>query len=344
MKKMNQLISIIIPLYNKELYIKRTLDSVLSQTHTNFECIIVDSSNDGSTEIVKRYSDPRIIHIISPSRIVQSKARNIGIQKSRSEFIAFLDADDEWLPDHLEALFMMWEKFPEAGLFSTPYIKIRDNGVQRTMIFAEIPPPPWSGYIHRYFRICSKGDVPVHSSSCAIRKDIFYNIGGFDERYSEVKKDEHVWAGEDHHLWARIALHYPVVFTWDSPIIYHTEASGRICNQLKKQIIPDPLNSYLEDFILSEKVSYELKQDIEAYIKRRKKTLSAAACITKKVSTDNTKDNNSLFNFCSQTLNSLCLGSILSSVIQTTYNSRMYNWFIWIWCLLHGWHTPKLNK
>jgi glycosyltransferase involved in cell wall biosynthesis len=330
------LISVVIPLYNKELYIKRTIDSVLSQTFPNFECIIVDSSDDSSTDIVRTYSDPRIIHCISKPRTSHSNARNVGAQKTKSDLIAFIDADDEWTSGHLEALFTLYTHYPDAGLYVTPYIKIRDNGSQKVMIFAEIPPPPWEGYISRYFRACSRGDVPIHSSSCAIRKRVFAEIGGFDENISTV--------GEDQHLWARIALHYPIGFTWNGPVIYHTDATGRICNEPRSVRLQDPLNLYLQEIIESGKVPSMLKSDIKSYIVRRNMMLITSLILNRGKS--NTEDNsqklqlNSGFNRKFPAI----LTKIASNLILTLYNSELYNFCIRIWCYFHGWHVPVIKK
>ena len=79
-----KLISIVIPLYNKELYIERTLNSVLAQTYPYFSCIIIDSSGDRSTDVVKQFSDPRIIHIIR-KKTGAAAARNIGVSLAQSD-------------------------------------------------------------------------------------------------------------------------------------------------------------------------------------------------------------------------------------------------------------------
>lgn len=327
-----RLISIVIPLYNKELYIQRTLDSVLSQTHTNFECIVVDSSNDNSTEIVKKYSDPRICHILSKPRSSHSNARNLGIKMAKSDLIAFLDADDEWAPDHLEALSSLHQKYPDAGVFTTPYIKILNTGLPKAMIFAEIPPPPWEGYIPRYFLTCSKGDVPIHSSGCAINKRVFHEIGGFDETLIDV--------GEDQHLWARIALDYPVAFTWKGPILYHTEASGRICNEPREEIIPDPLNHYLEEIIDSGNISPELRNDIQAYISKRNKMLFLSRILQLTIQSSSGNSIQKPKNLVVNLLSSLGFSKMLNQAILSLYNSRFYNRCIVLWCNLHGWHVP----
>lgn len=101
-KMMEGLVSVVIPVYNRENTIKRAIDSVLCQTYANLEVIIVDDgSTDNTVEIVKGYEDRRIRLICQKENGGANKARNIGIANSRGEYIAFQDSDDEWLPDKL---------------------------------------------------------------------------------------------------------------------------------------------------------------------------------------------------------------------------------------------------
>jgi len=252
-------ISVVIPLYNKERYIRRTIDSVLCQTFQNFECIIIDSSTDGSTKIVSEYDDPRIV-LISCEKSTAAQARNKGVQVAQSGFIAFLDADDEWQPDHLETLWHLRTDYPYAGIYSTPYIKIRPNGRPMVMLFTGIPRPPWKGYIPKYLRTCSQGDEPVHSSSCAVPKDIFESMGGFPEG---------LIYGEDQFLWGKISLKYPVAYSWKGLTIYHTEAQGRICDDVH-EVREHPFSAYLRQELASGNVPPEKIKECRAYIRRKR--------------------------------------------------------------------------
>ncbi len=92
------LISVVIPLYNKEPYIKRAIDSILAQKIQDYEIIVIDDgSTDKSAEVVKSFPDPRI-RLIQQENAGVSAARNRGIEEAKAELIAFLDADDEWTP------------------------------------------------------------------------------------------------------------------------------------------------------------------------------------------------------------------------------------------------------
>jgi|GEM_PF-1213094 len=252
-------ISIVIPLYNKERYIRRTMDSVLCQTHMNFECIIVDSSIDGSTEIVKKYDDPRMVYL-SFEKSTAAHARNHGARIAQSDLLAFLDADDEWQPDHLETLIHLRKRFPEAGLYSTPYVKIRRDGCPMVMLFYDIPRPPWEGHIPDYLLTCSRGDEPVHSSSCAVPRHIFESMDGFPEN---------LVYGEDQFLWGKISLAYPVAFSWNGLTIYHTEALGRICDEVHVTR-EHPFSAYLRQELAGGRIRPEKIRECRAYIRRKR--------------------------------------------------------------------------
>ena len=98
-------ISVVIPLYNKENFIKKTLDSVLQQTFTDFEVIIVnDCSTDNSDKIILEYKDERIKTIKHQTNKGLSAARNTGIAVATQDYIAFLDADDCWSTHFLSSV------------------------------------------------------------------------------------------------------------------------------------------------------------------------------------------------------------------------------------------------
>ena len=119
------MISVVIPLYNKERYIERAVYSVLSQTFQQFEIVIVnDGSTDGSVSVIERMNNP-LIRLIHQKNGGVSAARNRGIEEARFEYIAFLDADDEWKENHLEVIAGLIRKFPECGVFGTSYYYTR---------------------------------------------------------------------------------------------------------------------------------------------------------------------------------------------------------------------------
>lgn len=112
--------SVIIPVYNKEPHIDRSILSVLGQTYTNFELIIIDdSSTDGSLDKIKKYSDDRLI-LLQRSEAGPGgyAARNLGIAHAKHEWITFLDADDQWDLIRLEKIFKCIQEFPTASIIT----------------------------------------------------------------------------------------------------------------------------------------------------------------------------------------------------------------------------------
>jgi glycosyltransferase involved in cell wall biosynthesis len=97
------LISVVIPTFNRKNTISYCLDSVLAQTYRNLEVIVVDDySTDGTVSIINSYPDPRVHYVVLKKHAGAQAARNRGILEAKSEWIAFQDSDDEWLPDKLE--------------------------------------------------------------------------------------------------------------------------------------------------------------------------------------------------------------------------------------------------
>ena len=112
------MISVVIPLYNKAGQVGRTLKSVLAQTFQEFEVVVVDDgSTDGSVEEVRSVHDDRIRIIVQQNAGVAA-ARNRGIAEARYDFVAFLDADDEWKPTYLETQYNLAQKYKDCDVYA----------------------------------------------------------------------------------------------------------------------------------------------------------------------------------------------------------------------------------
>jgi glycosyltransferase involved in cell wall biosynthesis len=215
-------VSVVIPLYNKGLYIARTLNSVLNQTFQDFEVIIIEGgSTDNGAEIVKGFDDPRIRLIRQKNKGV-SEARNQGVEIAKADMITFLDADDEWMASHLETILKLRKRYPEAGMYTTAYKIFTPEGNIRWARYRFIPDPPWEGLLPNYFKSLAYGEYPVWTSVVGIPKKIFLEAGGFPPGY---------WYGEDVDLFGKIGLKYPVAFSWEQGAIYHWDATNRACNK-----------------------------------------------------------------------------------------------------------------
>lgn len=251
-------VSIIIPLYNKGPHIARALNSVLMQTFQNFEVIVVDSSTDEGTKIVRQFQDSRI-SLIHQEKSGVSAARNYGIEVARAGMIAFLDADDEWMPEHLNTLLRLRERYPDAGAYGTAcLITVEGSSPLKVSYSPDIPKEPWEGLLPRYFNAAAFGFPPITTSAVAIPKDVFRVIGGFSTA---------TWLGEDGDLWGRIALKYPIAFSWDGMGIYHTEAINRACNRIKPHEEHIFVRTAIKAIEAGE-VSPDMQMDLREYIAR----------------------------------------------------------------------------
>jgi len=219
---MTPFISIVIPLYNKVLSIEKTIDCALNQTFSDFEIIIVnDGSTDGSAAIVEDIKDSRI-KIYSTNNQGVSAARNYGIAKAQADYIAFLDADDIWLPNHLENLNTLLQKFPNCGLYCSAYEK-QYKSIKTPAVFNNIPNTNnWTGIVNNYFE-SSINNAIAWTSAAMVPKSILKALNGFDESIT-------LGAGEDTDLWIRIALQYPVAFCNSVTAIHNLQSENRISN------------------------------------------------------------------------------------------------------------------
>ena len=191
------MISVIIPLYNKETGIATALRSLLSQTYQDFEVIVVDDgSTDGSVAIVETFNDQRI-KLIQQQNAGVSAARNRGIAEAKGKYIAFLDADDEWMPGFLEEIRTLQEAYPECKAQATNYI-FNSNGKKSPTILRRIPFKGERGVLSNYFEVASCSHPPVWTSAVCIERKLLQEVGGFPVG---------VKAGEDLLVWARMAIH-----------------------------------------------------------------------------------------------------------------------------------------
>ena len=254
---MNEKISIIIPLLNKGPYIARAIKSVLNQTIQNFDIIVIDGgSQDNGPKIVKDFNDPRIYFFVQTGKGV-SNARNEAVNYSTNEFIAFLDADDEWLPNHLETILRLIDTYPDAGMYTTA-CKIRTNdGKTRWMKYDFIPNAPWEGILPNYFKSGCIGDFPVQTSSGVIPRRIFLEMGGFPGGY---------WWGEDADLFGKIALKYPVAFSWEHGAVYYRDDTNRASNKMRPLEYEEPFVKTARASLKRGNVPLEFVEPLNEYI------------------------------------------------------------------------------
>ena len=242
------MISIVIPLYNKEKQVRNTLQTVFNQTFQEFEIVIVnDGSADNSVEIVKQFNDPRIRLIEQENRGV-SAARNKGIEEAKYEYIALLDADDEWKPTYLEAQVDLIKDFPDCNVFACRYqFKYVDR--IEPLILNRIPFSEKKGILTNYFEVAAHSHPPLCSSTVVARKQALLSVGGFPEGVIE---------GEDLLTWAKLAVRYLIA--------YHLECEAFF--------VKNHTENYSGEIFRIKKEKYNLGKQFENLLKENPKTKS----------------------------------------------------------------------
>lgn len=203
--------SVIIPLYNKELYIEKAVESVLEQTFREFELIVIDDgSTDKSRQRLEAIHDPRLTVISQPNAGV-STTRNRGVEIARYSWIAFLDADDWWHPDFLKELSALIVKYPDAVLYGSNYFYVK-HGLHRVEEKG-LAPEFTAGYIDYVASYAASFCVPINCSFVVVRKTAFEAVGGFKPNLR---------MGEDFDLWIRLALVGKVAYI-NKPLAYSNQ-------------------------------------------------------------------------------------------------------------------------
>ena len=244
-------ISVVIPLYNKGFIISETLNSVLAQTFTDFEVIIVnDGSTDNGFEIVSQFSDNRI-QLFQQENKGAAAARNLGIEKATGELIAFLDADDYWYPNHLEELHKLYIDFPNCGIYASRYfMKIAEKKVFKTFYTPETS-NNFRGILLDYFAASKNYRVGL-PSAIAIPKTILQNNYLFNIDIS---------SGQDLELFTKIAIEKPVAVT----NLFTVEYNFSLENQLSKTPILQKKLIQFNQFHKAELANNNLKSFLDLY-------------------------------------------------------------------------------
>jgi glycosyltransferase involved in cell wall biosynthesis len=217
-------ISIVLPLYNKASDILKCISSIQNQTIDSWELIVVDDgSTDGGADLVRSLKDPRI-RILSQSNQGVSSARNRGIYAARCEWLAFIDADDEWRPPYLEVILELTRDYPQAMWLATGYqIRHPRNGVYDARLVG-MPADFRRGLIIEYFKIATRSDPPVWSSAVVIRREALLAVGGFPNE---------VTSGEDLLTWARLAVRFPLAYDIRPMAVFHVSGHDRRADSKK---------------------------------------------------------------------------------------------------------------
>lgn len=181
--KDNPLVSIVMAVYNTDKYLKESIESILSQTYSNFEFIIInDASSDKSESIIRNYAkkDVRIIYLENKVNSKQSKTRNIAINKANGKYIAIVDSDDVCLHDRIEKQVYFLNKNPDVDVLGSSYCLFYNNINES------------NGVVSASMNDLYDGKPPVHNPTCMIKKEIFDKYGYYDSKYDNAE-DVEMW-------------------------------------------------------------------------------------------------------------------------------------------------------
>lgn len=191
---MNPLISVIIPTYNRQFFLKTAIQSVLNQTFEKFELLIIDDgSKDTTCEIVKSFKDKRIKYIYQKNQ-GPSSARNSGIKLAHTNFISFLDSDDTWKKEKLEIQYEAMLENPQYLLSHTEEIWYKNGKILNPK---KIHQKQHGTVFEQSLRLCA-----ISMSTVMVRKELFDTIGLFDEN---------LLVCEDYDMWLRVTTKFPVL-------------------------------------------------------------------------------------------------------------------------------------
>ena len=253
------LFSVVIPIYNKEAYLRDTVESVLGQTEGDYELILVDDgSTDGSLRVAESFDEPRIRIIRKPNGGVSS-ARNAGIRAARGEYVCLLDADDLWLPRYLETIrWLIGEYGGQAGAFFTGY-RIRTAKGVVTPDFTGVYRGRSTGILEDYFAAAAGRYAILNSSCIAVRKSLFDVVGYYDEDNS---------VGEDLEVQMKIAMATSYAFS-SEVLSEYNRTTGDNARTRNRVFYPKSYLEYIDSLIRSEDATPAMKRSL-THIKNRK--------------------------------------------------------------------------
>lgn len=244
-------VSVVITIYNKRKYIKRALQSVLNQIIPVNEVILVD---DGSTdnweeEVVRLLENP-IVRVLKQSNSGVSVARNNGARAAKNDYVCFLDADDEWLPNFTQELQKLMKDAPHASVFTLRHARIdkKGNQIQQKVALSQ----GYSGIVNDFLKVYKRGYGVIHSSAICIKKILFDKYEGFP---IGAKKSQDIY------FWLQLAINNEkIAFRDKLCVLRHEEGSGV---KLRSKVIPYHIYYY----VVKNNISLYDNKDLESFIK-----------------------------------------------------------------------------
>lgn len=249
--------SVIIPLYNKERHIQKTIDTVLNQTFGEFEIIVIDDgSTDQSLNIVRNIDCDKL-RVYTQENQGVSVARNHGVKKANYDYLLFLDADDGLLPTYLSEISKLTEEYPEAGIYSSNFYNYKSKF--DVLIERPVPFLPEKGIVNNYFELIHE-KRSILASVNVITRDAFIEAGGYPKGMPN---------GEDTYLFSKILLNEKLCYL-NKPLYFLTYDSDNRASEIYKPADTDAsLLDYLGSGVFKADeyiISYSLGQ-VEKFIR-----------------------------------------------------------------------------
>lgn len=251
--------SVIIPTYNRALFLKEAVDSVLAQDFKDFELIVVDDgSTDETQKILAPYLEKNLLKVIVQKNKGVAAARNTGIKSAAADWLAFLDSDDLWLPKKLEKQINFLRENPNLKICQTEEIWIR-RGVRVNPMKKH---QKFSGWI---FKKCLPLCL-VSPSAVMIHRDVFEAVGFFDESFLVC---------EDYEFWLRVSLNLEIGLL-DEPLII--KRGGHPDQLSQKFPVMDKFRiRAMEKIWLAENLSLENKKVLLENLRQKCRIVAAGA-------------------------------------------------------------------
>lgn len=226
--------SVVIPVHNKARHVAAAIDSALAQSHAPHEILLVDdASTDGSAAILAGYDQSIISHLQrnqpGPGGYA---ARNLGIERATGDWIAFLDADDLWSPDHLAGLAAAIARHPDAGCAATRYVHAYDDRevISKTspgLAAAADRPADFTQFLRLWIEL---GECPVWTGAAAFRRQVLLDAGLFPAGRAV--------RGGDKDLWLRAAARAPFVHVPEASAVFHRDSDNKVSKKTVTTTVP----------------------------------------------------------------------------------------------------------
>lgn len=216
--------SVVVPVYNKEKYVGRAIESVKKQSFQDFELVVVcDPSTDNSTDVVKEHLNEKArLYTRGKAGPGGYAARNLGIQHSKGKWIAFLDADDEWQPDHLLYMYELSKRYPNSKLMSCGWVSVTNSQAKNDDYSTQESSRYREMNLEEFLLLCVSNFRPIHTSVACIHNDGLIDRELFPEG-SGAKR------GGDLHAWLKTMCALKSL-AWSNHVgaKYHLDIEGQV--------------------------------------------------------------------------------------------------------------------